>query len=337
MNPSHAPKLALAIQPSAEPWAEPAFSLPLPLDPLLAQALLVLGFVLHIVFVNLTLGGSIMACVSFARARRDAGWVAFHRELLSALTYMKSLAVVLGVAPLLVLSVLHADRFYASSVLVAPYWLGVLPLLLVAFLALYGHTYAWERLWGRHPKALGALLHLATACFLLVPWIYLTNLALMQSPELLAQQAGFWQTLAHSPNVPARFVHFLLASVAIQGLWVAAWWGRRPGQEALRAWGLKWALVASLGQYLAGLLVWWSLPSHAWHGPMLWALALGVALATAAMLAMAWALRGRPLWPAVLLLGATVVAMACVRHLHREAVLADRAEPPAQHRASAGP
>lgn len=336
MSPSTQAPAPQALGANTQALAESAFSLPLPLDPLLAQVLLGVGFVLHIVFVNLTLGGSIMACVSFSRARRDAGWVAFHRELLSALTYMKSLAVVLGVAPLLLISVLHADRFYASSVLVAPYWLGVLPLLLVAFVALYGHTYAWDRLWGRHPRALGALLHLATACFLLVPWVYLTNLALMQNPELLAQQAGFWQTLAHSPNVPARFAHFLLASVAIQGLWVAAWWGRRPGQGALRAWGLRWALGASLGQYLAGLAVWWSLPSHAWHGPVLWALGVGVALATAAMLAMAWALRGRPLWPAVMLLGATVVVMACVRHLHREAVLADRQASPVLDRPLAG-
>lgn len=302
-----------------------AFNLPLPIDPSLAKALLVLTFVLHIVFVNLTLGGSLMAWFSFRWAQRDEAGLRFHRELLSSLTYMKSLAVVLGVGPLLLLGVVHADALYTSSVLIAPYWLGILALLLVAFVALYTHTYAWERLWPHHRSWLATLLGVAVLCFLAVPWVYLTNLALMLDPQALAQHMGFWEAMWRVGNVPARFTHFLLASLAINGVWVAWRWGRVPGLQPVRQWGLDWALKASLAQFVVGTWVWWSLSAHQWDPTLLTGLGVGVLFATLAMAAMWRAKQGGPIWPVALLLTVTVFSMAFVRHQHRELSLAPSA------------
>src|SRR5262245_50672909 len=116
------------------PDADPA-GLPAPVW--LLKLLLVVTFALHLVPMNLALGGGMVAVWSSLRARGRAGADAAeadsHRALAAGLAKLLPVAtaftITLGIAPLLFLQVLYGQLFYTSSVLMAWSWLAVIVLL----------------------------------------------------------------------------------------------------------------------------------------------------------------------------------------------------------------
>ena len=81
--------------------------LPLPARPFFLEPLLITAFIAHIVFVNLLVGGSIMVLGFQLRGRRDPDFDRLARALAATVTVNKSIAVVLGVGPLLLFIVLY--------------------------------------------------------------------------------------------------------------------------------------------------------------------------------------------------------------------------------------
>ena len=102
--------------------------LPLPLPEWLLVALLVFSFLLHILFVNLMLGGALVAFWLEWRGRREPALDALAHEIARTVTVNKSLAVVLGVAPLLSINVLYTVFFYSANALTGRAWISVVPL-----------------------------------------------------------------------------------------------------------------------------------------------------------------------------------------------------------------
>ena len=113
-------------------------SLPAPVSFL--KGLLVVSFLLHIVFVNFMLGGTFFGVVYrlIGRLKNDNFYDRFAREIVMTTTVTKSMAVVLGVAPLLSISLAYTKFFYAANGITAPYWLSVIWLVTAAFLLLKG-------------------------------------------------------------------------------------------------------------------------------------------------------------------------------------------------------
>jgi cytochrome c len=137
-------------------------------------------------------------------------------------------------------------------------------------------------------------------------------------------------------NVLPRWLHFMLASVSASGL-LLAWWTSRPGfvipglaAADLRRQGYAIALATSGLQFIAGPLVWMTLPSVGLNLRLHLALFLGIAFALPALY---WMWReiatpsalpgpGRRFWWIVASLGLTVLFMATARHLYRDEALA---------------
>jgi hypothetical protein len=137
-------------------------------------------------------------------------------EITKTVTVNKSLGVVLGVGPLLAINVLYTIYFYSANALTGYVWISIVPLVATAFLILYAHKYSWDRLAG------SKRLHMAigwagVAILLFVPLIFLTNINLMLFPERWTQVKGFASALV-LPNVLPRFLHFLLACLAVTAL-----------------------------------------------------------------------------------------------------------------------
>lgn len=63
--------------------------------------MLVFSFILHIIFIHLMIGGSILTLWSQWKGLKDPKYDTFTHEIAKTITVNKSLAVVLGVAPLL--------------------------------------------------------------------------------------------------------------------------------------------------------------------------------------------------------------------------------------------
>jgi len=310
--------------------------LPLPLDRFVLEVAVVILFLAHILFVNLMVGGSTLSLVYEMVGLRRKKYDALARVWAETITVNKSLAVVLGVAPLLVVNVLYTVHFYTANALTGSAWIMIIPLVTVAFLLGYLHKYSWDVLSeskGLH-IAIGAM---ATAIFWLVPLIFLANINLMLFPERWTEVRGFLSAVTIQ-NVLPRYLHFLLASLAITGLFGVAWFGRAefdlPGRlpgfdrpKILRR-CYELAFGATLMQILVGTLVYFTLP---WQGVSFFMTAvilLGVTFAVVS-LTLLWrevvapaARIGRRFVPIVLVLSVTVSCMAMGRHLYRDGAIA---------------
>lgn len=233
--------------------------LALPAPAWLLWGLLLLTFVLHLLPMNVVLGGSLVAAVTRWRARgrsaaheaRLADWFAHAMPVTIAAT------VTLGVAALLFVQVLYGRLFFASSIVMGWFWLAVVPLIILGYYSAYllafkgHHAAAWPQM----------LAWLAWALFLAVGFIYTNNMTLMLRPAEIAARyqadvRGLQLNLAEPTLVP-RFLHMLLGAVAVSGLVVVILGVVRHRHEpAFGAWavryGAQWFLAATVANVLVG-------------------------------------------------------------------------------------
>jgi len=337
--------------------------LPLPADPVLLQALLVMLFLLHILFVNLMIGGTVLTVVFEILGRRRPEFDRLAREIGRTITVNKSVAVVLGVGPLLALNVLYTVYWYSANALTGAAWLSLIPVITLAFLITYVHKYTWDRL--ADLKGL----HIAIGCagaalFLFIPLIFLANVNLMNFPARWADVHGFLSALV-LPNVLPRYLHFVTASLAVTGLFLLVYFlrdgfdveGRLAplDRRRLRRMFYGLALGATALQALFGPLLLLTLPSEGMSWTLVLIVSVGVSLAIAAVVVMwreitAPAARAWPRGLAVLvLITLTAFAMGYGRQFYRESAVQEHrllmeahtrdfgwAAAAAQHRAATG-
>jgi len=244
--------------------------LSLPIGERELKALLVALFLLHILFVNLMVGGSALATVFEIVGSPRPKFDSLARKVADTITVNKSLAVVLGVGPLLCINLVYTVHFCSANALTGFAWISVVPLVILAFLIGYVHKYTRDE-WTGPKKQLhivtGAL---AALIFLSVPFIFLANINLMLFPDQWPTVTGFFSSL-RAGNVFPRYFHFVTASIAITGLFLAGWMARTkypierelPGftRPSLRRFFYRVAFFATLAQFLFGPFVFFTLPS----------------------------------------------------------------------------
>jgi cytochrome c len=91
--------------------------LELPLPEWLLVVLLIVSFLAHIVFVNVMVGGSILTLWGQIKGLKNKDYDVFAHEVAKTITVNKSIAVVLGVAPLLCINTLYTVYFYSANAL----------------------------------------------------------------------------------------------------------------------------------------------------------------------------------------------------------------------------
>ena len=312
--------------------------LPLPLTEHTLKVLLVLTFLVHIFFGNLMVGASFVVVALEWLGLRQPRFDALAHKVAETVTVNKSLAVVMGIGPLLCINLVYTMQWYSANTLTGHAWLLIIPTVISAFLLTYLHKYKWER-WstGRAKRwhlALGAL---AAAHFLFIPLVFLANINLMLYPGEWEKVRGFFSSLVIG-NVAPRYAHFLLASIALTGLFLAGWLGRRgaklddaPGftHAELRRVFYRVAFLATAAQFLVGPTVLLTLPSVGLSTQLYKVIFLGVGIAALVMLLLWRELRapdariGRWYVPICVLFSAVVLSMGSGRHLFRETALAE--------------
>lgn len=256
---------------------------------------LLLLFPLHLLFMNCLLGGT--AATLYLQRRPGPLAAQLATELSRALPLVMAFTINTGIAALLFLQVLYGQFFYTSSILMGSYWLAIIPLLLLAYYALYWVDLRYQRLDRWRPLLLTGVLTL----LLVVPFLFSNNMTLMLDPQrwqaYFQQDGGTLLNLGDLSLWP-RYAHFITAALAIGGLFVAAlgrcYRQRTPELSAFaRQFGMTLFSRLTLLQLLLGPLFLFSLPR-----PLRWqilgdsplaALLLAVALAlVAALLTSAW-------------------------------------------------
>ena len=180
--------------------------------------LLMLTFLLHILVMNAMLGGGIIALISSLRGGDQN--TLLSKEFGYKWPYTIAFAVNMGVAPLLFVQVLYGQFIYSSSVLMAVWWFSIFGLLIIAYYGAYIYDFKFETLGRLRIFMLG----FSVIILLYVGFLFSNNMTLMMQPE--RWQAYFNNsdgTLLNlsDPSLLPRYLHFVVGSVAVAGLFLA--------------------------------------------------------------------------------------------------------------------
>jgi hypothetical protein len=216
------------------------------------QALLSLGFLVHILLVNVMLGMAAIALAGGLGGKDDPSARAVSTRLPTVIAF----TVNFGVVPLLFLQVLYGHFFYISDIIMGWFWLSVPFLVMFAYYMAYLFDFRYEAL-GRGRTL---VLALAVACMAAVAFFFVNNLTMFLTPDRwLAYFENDRGTVLNwaDPSLLPRVAHFLLASLAVGGLAVALLWSRgeraaRPGAAAHVRRGMRWFLWATVAQLVVG-------------------------------------------------------------------------------------
>ena len=284
--------------------------------------LLMLTFYLHLLLMNLMLGGILL---TFFQRLRGGDTPAEA----SGLPTLIAMTINLGVAPLLFVQVLFGQFLYTSSVLMAVAWILVIPILILAYYGTYGFLRQNKP---GHRRWLGTVwLGISTLLLLFIGFMLSNNMTLMIRPErwvaYFSHQGGTFLNLTEPTLIP-RYLHYIVASLAVAGRGRAVFHtlrerrGEEPQPAAIQS-GLKIFAWMSIVQVVVGIIFWITLPASIGklflggsllHSLHLW---LGILIGLGSIY---FAFRGR-LWLTTGHLLGCVLVMIFVRDLVRTAYL----------------
>lgn len=223
-------------------------------------------FLLHILLVNAVLGGMLIMLFRKAGEASAPEYIDFRKNTAKKLPVMIALGINLAIPPLLFLQVVFGHLFYASSVLMATYWILIIPLLIIAYYGAYIHS---VKLSSSPGFAKGSLI-LAILILLYIGFMLVTNNSLMEQPEkwtaYFAQRNGSLLNTADRAFWP-RYLHFIAASVAVGGLFFAYLYHlkTKKGEEGYNekvAISLRIFAIATAIQLVIGFWYLLSIPSE---------------------------------------------------------------------------
>lgn len=336
------------------PAVDPA---PLPGPAWLVHLLWVVTFTIHLLMVNAVLGGTILSAIALLRSRVGRGPGAGHRSNTDRLERARagrdlaawfasingwaiSFAITFAIAPLLFMQLLYGRFFYSATILLAEAWLTMLGVLTVAY---YLNYIVKRRLKGGGTPWLLVLVQ--ALLFLAIAGIQVAVSLLHQRPDRWGAVSDRpWSVLGDPAFIP-RFLHFVLAAVAMAG-GALAWWrlrnsdrangeaGALPvvGLDAGARFGIQAALGATALQLPVGFWMLFALPREVLLGFMkggpgtMMPLTLGILTGVGAVVVLALCLtplaKPRLGRHAMELIVGTMVLMVITRHQLRGVYLA---------------
>ncbi len=240
----------------------------------LFQFLLVLTFFFHLVFMNLTLGGTLMAAIShtLARGGGDDPRGVLAQRLIGINGYGISLTITTGVAPLLFIQLLYHQFFYTATILIGGMWLSLLFFLTIGYYSIYLFKFKGTPSRGYGG---GVWLWLAAVLFMVIGAIQVAVSLIHMQPESWEVLAGNPWVILKDPTFVPRYLHFLLAGVILSAM-VVTWWAVRQANRgieedlnsAIARFAWKWVLWFSVLQIVDGVWLTMALPKDVLLGLM---------------------------------------------------------------------
>lgn len=244
-------------------------------------ALKIFGFFLHLLFMNLWVAG-LPAALFLLRWKPAIAERLFH-----ALPFFMAFGINAGIVPLLFLQVLYPQFFYPATILQAWFWFAVIPLLLIAYYAVYLASFGKFRV---------AAALLAAVLIYWIGLMFSSAMTLTANPQewpkifmganLGGAVHGFY--IYFSPEVLLRFllvVGMAFGTLAAYFVALAEWFARNADEKnALRQ-------LAPL--YLLGAVIYGSAgavyaSSIMERIPLLWFTVAGASLIVGALLSVAY-------------------------------------------------
>jgi mono/diheme cytochrome c family protein len=229
-----------------------------PLPDSLLHYLLFIAFVLHLLFVLFALGTAMLAFYLFLETWRggklhESRW---DKEVLKTFTVHKSLAAVLGVAPLLLIQVSLTVPFFTGVTLFAPYWMLIIILLIISFVLFDSLAHRISI----RPYVFLFLGIIALVALLIVPAIFVLVLVTAENPDRWADilRNGYHLDRGLTVHWLFRYLHVLGAALVAGGVY--HFFFTAKGDPAKRTKMMHWIVAAILEQFVLGVLVFATLP-----------------------------------------------------------------------------
>ena len=180
--------------------------------------LLIVTFLLHILVMNVMLGGGIIALISAFRGGQQN--ILLGKEFSYKWPYTIAFAVNMGVAPLLFIQVLYGQFIYSSSILMAVWWFSIIAMLMLAYYGAYIYDFKFEALGGLRIF----MLEFSVLILLIIAFFFTNNMTLMLQPDrwldYFSRADGTLLNLGDPTLIP-RYLHFVIGAVAVAGLFFA--------------------------------------------------------------------------------------------------------------------
>lgn len=319
-------------------YIPPADPLGLPTPPIVFLVLLWLTFVLHLIFMNFVLGGTFILTIQEWLYGRDARIAKANSLMMKVMPVALSLAITMGVAPLLFVQLLYGQFFYTANIMMGWWWMAIIALVTIAFYLIYVMIARRSSL-GSATTLSRMIVLINTALFFATAFLFTNNAVLTENPQLWAAiHAGESGVIAGDISLWPRYLHNVIGAIAIAGMWCAgiAWYQNRyhPVNKETADWmyrsGLLWAKSATFINILVGFVYLFTigmdrLKGFMGGGVMLWGWGLSVLLSflALALLVMAFMKPDQPkfFWGACGALFFTLFGMAMGRDLLRQVSL----------------
>jgi hypothetical protein len=243
--------------------------IPFPAPIGLLKTLLVFGFFLHVIPMNVTLTGTLVSAILLLMGGKDesAYTTRAGRQLAASLPIFTTAAITNGILPLLFLQVLYGPLVYTSSIIMALPWFAVLFLIIFAYYGLYIYNYGKQKM--SLTKAPWVLIG-SSLLFMLVAFIFSNNMTLMLTPEKFLSlyqnsTAGANMNLTE-PTLLPRYLHFVGAAFAVTSLMLGCFglFQQKNGDKDYGNWLVKLGASGYAGvtlvQTLVGFWFLWSTP-----------------------------------------------------------------------------
>lgn len=237
----------------------------IPQDFYVFRILVVLTFFIHILFVNLLIGSSLITL--FINIANRLSNVSYQKDtakdLSEKLPFILAFTVNFGVAPYLFLQVILGSYIYTSSILIGAYWLSVIVSIMVAYSLLYLYKSKFDTFTTRKKLLISSVF-----CSLLIytAFIFSGNVNLMLEPEKWViffknPHGTFFDLL--NPMLYMKMFHILNGTIAIAGLYIALIWflKNKDGEHKEKVdFGLRIFTFATLVQIISGISLYYSIP-----------------------------------------------------------------------------
>lgn len=194
----------------------------IPAHPLIFLVLGVLTWALHILAVHVLLGSSVLA-IRGAFSGQDH-WRRLADAMVNTAKVAVSVAIVIGVAPLLFVQVIYDPFWYTSNVLSAWWVIGFIFILIVATLALFIFYAMNYEIRTKKTRCPGSMI-LAVLLFLVVGFImHALSVQMLEPDKWLEWYApnGVIDASGRSIHAynPWRFAFFIALSLPVIGIWL---------------------------------------------------------------------------------------------------------------------
>ena len=289
------------------------------------QVLLIVTFFIHMILMNLLLGGSLLTLWDLFTGKLE-------KRASGSIPTLVALTVNFGVPPLLFVQELYGHLFYSSSVMLAVPWILVVPILILAY---YG-AYIFIKKSDKAPVLSKGALIFTSVSLLYIAFIFVNNNTLALQPGrwgIYFEDPGGWNLNLGEPTLWSRYLHFLLAALAIGALGRAIAYHfsktAKKEKEIQIKRNLKIFAWITVIQFAVGSWFWLTMPKAVWStfmGGSFFATFMMVTGWLLALLILHSAFTGR-LKSAMILGGLEVLNMVIVRDLARGAYLKDIFKP----------